>query len=64
MPVGRRIYDAPIVGASSSNPRFDELGRRGFSLAYRRFPGGHDQTSWAESLVDALPEIFPPASGQ
>lgn len=40
------------------------LGRRGFDLTYRRFPGGHDQTSWTESLVDALPAIFPPGSEQ
>jgi enterochelin esterase-like enzyme len=38
------------------------LVRRGFDVAYRRFPGGHDQTSWAESLVDALPAIFPPSA--
>lgn len=62
MPLGLRIYDAPIVRVSSSNPRIDGLGRRGIDVAYRRFPGGHDQTSWSESLVDALPEIFPPAS--
>jgi enterochelin esterase-like enzyme len=37
------------------------LESRGVDLSYRRFPGGHDQTSWAESLVDALPTIFPPA---
>lgn len=34
--------------------------RRGFDLTYSRYPGGHDQTSWAESLVDALPAMFPP----
>jgi enterochelin esterase family protein len=33
---------------------------RGLDPAYRHFPGGHDQTSWAESLVDALPAMFPP----
>ncbi len=38
------------------------LESRGVDVAYRRFPGGHDQTSWAESLVDALPAVFPPAS--
>jgi enterochelin esterase-like enzyme len=37
------------------------LRRRGYDLDYRRYPGGHDQTSWAESLVDALPAMFPPA---
>lgn len=37
------------------------LTRRGLDLTYRRFPGGHDHTSWAESLVDALPAMFPPA---
>jgi len=36
------------------------LSRRGLDLTYRRFPGGHDHTSWAESLVDALPAMFPP----
>lgn len=40
------------------------LARRGFDVAYRRFPGGHDQTSWAESLVDALPAMFPPTARQ
>ncbi|MBI3752373.1 MAG: hypothetical protein HY263_12035, partial [Chloroflexi bacterium] len=33
---------------------------RGYDLTYRRHHGGHDQTSWNESLVDALPAIFPP----
>lgn len=41
----------------------DELGallvERGYDLTYRRHHGGHDQTSWSESLVDALPAIFP-----
>ncbi len=37
------------------------LTRRGLDLTYRRFPGGHDHTSWAESLVDALPAMFSPA---
>lgn len=35
---------------------------RGYDLTYRRHHGGHDQTSWTESLVDALPAIFPPES--
>ena len=34
---------------------------RGYDASYRRYPGGHDQTSWNESLVDALPVMFPPA---
>jgi enterochelin esterase-like enzyme len=34
---------------------------RGYELTYRRHHGGHDQTSWTESLVDALPTIFPPS---
>ena len=33
---------------------------RGYDLSYRRHHGGHDQTSWNESLVDGLPAIFPP----
>lgn len=37
------------------------LRRRGWDVTYRRQHGGHNQTSWAESLVDALPAIFPPA---
>jgi enterochelin esterase-like enzyme len=37
------------------------LVERGLDCTYRRYPGGHDQTSWAESLVDALPAMFPPA---
>lgn len=40
------------------------LARRGFDFVYRRYPGGHDQTSWAESLVDALPAMFPPDDGE
>lgn len=36
------------------------LAERGYDLTYRRHHGGHDQTSWNESLVDALPAIFPP----
>lgn len=42
----------------------DDLARllqeRGYDATYRRQPGGHDQTSWVESLVDALPALFPP----
>jgi len=42
------------------NDRLVELLRgRGANLHYRRFPGGHDQTSWVESLVDALPAMLP-----
>jgi enterochelin esterase-like enzyme len=37
------------------------LEERGYDATYRRFRGGHDQTSWTESLVDALPAIVPPA---
>ena len=33
---------------------------RGYDASYRRYPGGHDQTSWNELLVDALPVMFPP----
>ena len=36
------------------------LTERGYLLTYRRHHGGHDQTSWNESLIDALPAIFPP----
>jgi enterochelin esterase-like enzyme len=43
------------------NDRLAELLRdRGYDLSYRRHHGGHDQTSWTESLVDALPALFPP----
>jgi enterochelin esterase-like enzyme len=38
------------------------LVERGYDVAYRRQHGGHDQTSWVESLVDALPALFPPLS--
>jgi enterochelin esterase-like enzyme len=38
------------------------LTRRGIDVTYRRFPGGHDHTSWGESLVDALPATFPARS--
>ncbi|HJW21859.1 MAG TPA: alpha/beta hydrolase-fold protein [Candidatus Limnocylindrales bacterium] len=37
------------------------LRERGYDVTYRRQHGGHDQTSWTESLVDALPALFPPA---
>jgi enterochelin esterase family protein len=41
----------------------DDLARllrdRGYDATYGRQPGGHDQTSWVESLVDALPAMFP-----
>jgi enterochelin esterase-like enzyme len=30
-------------------------------VTYRRQHGGHNQTSWAEALLDALPAMFPPA---
>jgi enterochelin esterase-like enzyme len=36
------------------------LERRGWDVAYRRQPGGHNQTSWGEALVDALPAMLPP----
>ncbi|HEX7949626.1 MAG TPA: alpha/beta hydrolase-fold protein [Candidatus Limnocylindrales bacterium] len=46
---------------AEANDRLAALLReRGYDLAYRRHHGGHDQTSWSESLVDALPAIFPP----
>jgi enterochelin esterase family protein len=52
-----------LEGLAEPNDRLAAmLVRRGFDLTYRRFPGGHDQTSWAESLVDALPATFPPAA--
>ena len=51
-----------LEGLAEPNDRLAALlSERGFDLTYRRFPGGHDQTSWAESLVDALPAVFPPA---
>jgi enterochelin esterase family protein len=34
---------------------------RGWDVTYRRQHGGHNQTSWAEALLDALPAMFPPA---
>ena len=40
------------------------LGERGYDVTYRRHHGGHDQTSWTESLVDALPALFPPLGDQ
>lgn len=44
------------------NDRLSELlRRRGWDVTYRRQPGGHNQTSWGEALVDALPAMFPPA---
>jgi enterochelin esterase-like enzyme len=50
-----------LEGLAEQNDRLAALlARRGFAVEYRRFPGGHDQTSWAESLVDALPATFPP----
>jgi enterochelin esterase-like enzyme len=36
------------------------LADRGWDVTYRRQHGGHNQTSWAEGLLDALPAIFPP----
>jgi enterochelin esterase-like enzyme len=36
------------------------LAERGYDVTYRRQHGGHDQTSWGESLIDALPAMFPP----
>jgi enterochelin esterase family protein len=51
-----------LEGLAEPNDRLSALlAERGFDLTYRRFPGGHEHTSWAESLVDALPAIFPPA---
>jgi enterochelin esterase-like enzyme len=38
------------------------LGERGYAVTYRRHHGGHNQTSWNESLVDALPLLFPPTT--
>ena len=35
---------------------------RGWDVTYRRQHGGHNQTSWAEALVDALPAMFPPTT--
>jgi enterochelin esterase family protein len=35
---------------------------RGWDVTYRRQHGGHNQTSWAEALVDALPAMFPPTA--
>ncbi len=35
------------------------LRERGFKLRYQPYPAGHNQTGWAESLVDALPVMFP-----
>jgi enterochelin esterase-like enzyme len=37
------------------------LERRGWDVTYRRQPVGHNQASWAEALVDALPAMFPPS---
>jgi len=37
------------------------LAGRGWDVTYRRQHGGHNQTSWAEALVDALPAMFPPS---
>lgn len=36
------------------------LAERGHAITYRRHHGGHNQTSWNESLVDGLPLLFPP----
>lgn len=48
-----------LEGLAEPNDRLAAtLTARGFDLTYRRFPGGHDQTSWSESLVDALPAMF------
>lgn len=50
-----------LEGLAPSNDRLAAmLTERGLDLRYRRYPGGHDHTSWAESLVDALPAMFPP----
>jgi enterochelin esterase family protein len=52
-----------LEGLAPQNDRLaGMLATRGLDLRYRRFPGGHDHTSWAESLVDALPAMFPPAA--
>jgi enterochelin esterase family protein len=39
------------------------LVERGNQVTFRPFPAGHSQPGWAESLVDALPAMFPPATG-
>lgn len=50
-----------LEGLARANDRLAGLlERRGYDGTYRRYPGGHDQASWAESLVDALPAMFPP----
>jgi enterochelin esterase family protein len=36
------------------------LRERGYDVTYRRGPHGHNQVSWNELLVDALPRMFPP----
>jgi enterochelin esterase-like enzyme len=36
-----------------------ELRQRAWDITYRPFPAGHNQTGWAESLIDALPAMFP-----
>jgi enterochelin esterase family protein len=36
------------------------LRERGYDATYRRGPHGHNQMSWNEQLVEALPRMFPP----
>ena len=41
------------------NDRLAELmARLGWDVRYQRQHGGHNQASWAEALVDALPAMF------
>jgi enterochelin esterase family protein len=63
-PVRLWLDAGDLEGLATPNDRLAALlERRGYGLTYRRFPGGHDQTSGGESLIDALPAMFPPTGG-
>ena len=69
-PLVRHLPVAPIgiwldVGQSESlapanHEMYGLLAGQGYDVEFRRHPGGHNQTAWVESLVDALPWTFPP----
>jgi enterochelin esterase family protein len=46
--------------AESSDRLVELLRGAGHEVISRHYPTGHDQTSWADRLIDALPAMFPP----
>jgi enterochelin esterase family protein len=39
------------------------LAERGYDVTYRRYPGGHNHTIWAEELLVGLPALLPADAG-